>query len=72
MIYSSNFFFLVCQVQGEELPGHGGDRPHRRPRGGLLQENLHQAGVLPKPVWTSRGSGALLGELLGPHQDQIQ
>ncbi|TMS19772.1 Scm-like with four MBT domains protein 2 [Larimichthys crocea] len=48
------------QVQGKELPGHCGNRPYCRPCSRLLQENLHQARVLPKPVWTPHGSGALL------------
>lgn len=64
--------FLQHKVQGKELPGHCRNSAHCGPRGRLLQENLHQARVLPEPVWTSHGSGALLRELLCPHQDQIQ
>lgn len=64
--------FLKRQVQGKELPGYCGNSPYCRPRGRLLQENLHQTRVLSEPVWTSHGSGPLLGELLCPHQDQIQ
>lgn len=66
------YLLFKCQIQRKELQSHGGNCPYCRPCSWFLQENLHQARVLPKPVWTSHGSGSLLWELLRSHQDQIQ